>query len=149
GALDLEGVAVVEVVLDERADDQHVHRHPDRTAPVGISAEHSAVRLGRQIAHAVALTTDVELVRMLEVMARKCADAVRAQELLLIQHAREDASQPLLIDEREDSAARYATVLRAGGVHTIEQLRHALHAAEPRIGESSHGLALPLLDDTG
>src|SRR5215469_12351620 len=46
GTLDLEIVAVVQVVLDERAQDQDVHRHPDRTAPVGIAAEHSGVGLG-------------------------------------------------------------------------------------------------------
>src|SRR5438067_301037 len=37
GALDSEVVAVVVVELLERLDDQIVHRHPDRTAPVRVA----------------------------------------------------------------------------------------------------------------
>ena len=64
-ALDLEVVAVVEVELQQRPDDQRVDRHPDRPAPVGVAAEHAGVRLGRQVVDAVLLAADVEDVRVL------------------------------------------------------------------------------------
>ena len=43
---------------------------------------------------------------MIRVIARERADAVRAEEFVLVQHAREDAAQPLRIDEGEDAAVR-------------------------------------------
>ena len=46
---DAERVAVVGVELEQRANQEDVHRHPHRTAPVGVAAEHPAVRLGRLI----------------------------------------------------------------------------------------------------
>ena len=68
-AFDLECVAVVEVILRERADDQHVDRHPDRPAPVGVAAEHARVGLGRKIADAELLPAGLEDVGVIQVMA--------------------------------------------------------------------------------
>src|SRR5690349_17469579 len=39
GAFDLEVVAVIMVEFLQRFDDEKVHRHPDRPAPVGVAAE--------------------------------------------------------------------------------------------------------------
>ena len=47
--LNLEGVAVEVIVGLERLDDHEVDRHPDRTSPVGISAEHPGLPLPRLI----------------------------------------------------------------------------------------------------
>src|SRR5262245_47923192 len=41
GALDLKIVAVVSVVLQQCTDDQRIDRHPDRTAPIRVTAEHT------------------------------------------------------------------------------------------------------------
>ena len=104
-ALDLEPVAVVAVELDQPAEDHDVHREPDRAAPVGVAAEHPGVRLGGQVVDAVLLPVPVEHARLLEVAARDRPDPVRAEELVLVEHHREDPPQPLLVDERQHPAA--------------------------------------------
>src|SRR5262245_3237771 len=43
--LDGERIAIIRVVLQQRANDQSVDGDPDRAAPVGIATEHTAVRL--------------------------------------------------------------------------------------------------------
>jgi hypothetical protein len=40
-ALNLEVITVIKVVRQERAKQQSVHRHPDGTAPIGVSTEHA------------------------------------------------------------------------------------------------------------
>ena len=47
---DLEVVAVITVEPLQRFDDQEIHRHPDRAAPIGIAPEHACVRLPRNVA---------------------------------------------------------------------------------------------------
>src|SRR6516164_428724 len=49
-AFDLEIVAVITVEPMQRLDNQEIHRHPDRTAPIGIAAEHARVCLPRDVA---------------------------------------------------------------------------------------------------
>src|SRR6516225_10446188 len=44
-ALDFEVVAVIGVVVQQRADYQRIDRHPDRTAPVRVPAEHASIGL--------------------------------------------------------------------------------------------------------
>ena len=73
----LKSVAVVAVQLEQRAQDHEVHREPHRPAPVRVAAEHAGVRLRRQVADLVVLAAPVELVRVVEVVARDRADAVR------------------------------------------------------------------------
>ena len=78
-----EGVAVVGMELEQRANEEDVHREPHRAAPVGVPAEHPAVRLGRLIGDPVFLPAHSHDVGMLLVPPRHRADAVGAQELLL------------------------------------------------------------------
>jgi hypothetical protein len=47
GAFDFEVVAVVEIEVQERPDNECVHGHPDRTAPIGVSPKHPTIRLRR------------------------------------------------------------------------------------------------------
>src|SRR5262245_28268371 len=47
GALDRKTVTVVGVVLEQRPDDQTVHRQPNRTAPIRVAAEHAGGGLCR------------------------------------------------------------------------------------------------------
>src|SRR5262249_40936607 len=43
--LDLEVVAQVGILVDQRADEHELHRHPDRSPPVGVAPKHPAVRI--------------------------------------------------------------------------------------------------------
>src|SRR5438445_12029607 len=43
GTFDLEVIAVVLVEVQQTPDQYTIHRHPDRTAPVGIAHEHTGV----------------------------------------------------------------------------------------------------------
>src|SRR5882724_7650741 len=50
-AFDLEVIAVVVVELLQRFDDEEVHGEPDGAAPIRVSAEYPAVRLGGNVAN--------------------------------------------------------------------------------------------------
>ncbi len=71
GAFDFEVVAVIQVEAQQRPDNERVHRHPDRSPPVGVATEHASVRLRRQVVHSVLLATRMENVRMLLVKLGK------------------------------------------------------------------------------
>ena len=62
----------------------------------------------------------VEDVGVLEVVARQRADAMRAEELGLVQHAREDAAQLLLVHDRQHAAVGHAGL--PGQVHVGGEL---------------------------
>src|SRR5205085_4786073 len=49
GTFDLKAVSVVEVVTHQRPNQENIHRHPDRSAPIGVSAEQTCVGLRRYI----------------------------------------------------------------------------------------------------
>src|SRR5215469_8336781 len=51
GALDLKFVTEIQVVLEQGADQQNIDRHPDRSAPVRVSAKHPGVRFRRKVMH--------------------------------------------------------------------------------------------------
>ena len=80
----------------------------------------------------VALTAPLEHARLVEVTAGDRADPVRPQELLLVEQGREDASQPVLVDEREQTPALGARAGQVGerrhGVgEVLDELRGPLH----------------------
>ena len=54
---------------------------------------------------AVLLPVPIEDAWLVEVAAGDCADSVGAEELLLVEHDREDPPQPCLVDERGESPA--------------------------------------------
>ena len=110
--LDREVVAVVRVVLEQRPDDQRVDRHPDRPAPVGVAAEHAAVGLRRQVRHPIVLVADTEHVRMLLVVPGDGADAVRAQELVLVEHPGQHATQLRFVQDRREQAVLFPALCR-------------------------------------
>ena len=74
---------------DQRPNDERIHRHPYRTAPVGVAAEHAGVRLGRQVLNLVLVTADVKHKRMFEVIARHRAYAVGSEKLVFVEHVGE------------------------------------------------------------
>ncbi len=65
----------------------------------------------------------LEDVGLLEVVARQRADAVRAEELGLVEHARQDAPQLALVDDGQHAPVGHAG--QAGQVHVGDQLRMA------------------------
>src|SRR5262249_17058223 len=69
-ALDLEVVAQVGVLVDQGADEHELHRHPDRSAPVGVPPKHPAVRIARDVTDPVLLSANVEDIGVLGVIAR-------------------------------------------------------------------------------
>ncbi len=73
-------------------DNERVHRHPDRSPPVGVAAEHPCVRFRRQVVHAVLLAIRVEDVRVPLVELGKRADTTRAKELIFVEHLRQDTA---------------------------------------------------------
>src|SRR5262249_15917422 len=57
--LNLKAVAIIQIELQQGVDHEHLHRHPDRSAPVGIAAIHAVVRLRGSIIHTELLTTHI------------------------------------------------------------------------------------------
>src|SRR6202012_1991583 len=70
GTLNLELVAVEAVQIHQRPNDEHIDRHPDGTAAVGIASEHAGIRFGGQVLYFVFLRTAIKNERRLEVRAR-------------------------------------------------------------------------------
>src|SRR4029453_7157166 len=70
GTFDLEGVTVVQIVLEERSDEDGVHGEPHRPTPVGFAAEHAGIRLRRQIVDTIFLAAYPEDVGVLLVELR-------------------------------------------------------------------------------
>ena len=101
-ALHLELVAVEGIQIQEAPDDEHVDRHPDRAAPVGVPAEHSGVRFRGQIRHLVLLVPDPVREGMLQVELRQGPDPVRAQELVLVEQVGEHPRQLVLVEEGQE-----------------------------------------------
>ncbi len=126
-----------------------VHGHPDRSSPVGVPAEHAGVRLRRQVVHPVFLALDAEDVRVLLVELGQRANAVGTEELVLVEHLRENPPEPLRLDQGRDPPLGHPQVPRArrvDGVHELRHLRQALYRCGCRAGRA---LPLPLLDHRG
>src|SRR6185437_15540620 len=98
-------VSIESVILEKRANDQDVDRHPNRPAPVGVAAEHAAVRFGRQIGDSVNLFANAEDVGMLCVITRERADAVWAEEFIFIQHPGQHTPEFGFVQDRAEPAA--------------------------------------------
>src|SRR5439155_3808622 len=97
GTLDLEIVAVIKIERCQRANQQHVHRHPDWATPIRIPAKHTGVRFSWKVIHSVFLPVDVENVGMVSMESRQRPDTIRTEKFILIEHARQYPPQPILI----------------------------------------------------
>ena len=93
--LDREVVAEEPVVPLQDADHQVVQREPDRAAPVGVPAEHGRGGLGRLVVDARRDALDLELVGMVAVIGGQGPQAVRGQELALVEQLGEQPLQPV------------------------------------------------------
>ena len=64
-------IAIICDILVQSPDNQCIYRHPDGSAPVGITAEHTGVRFAGKICHFVVLSIDIDMERMISMIARK------------------------------------------------------------------------------
>src|SRR5450432_4900282 len=99
--LDGELVTEESVVALKNADHKVVEREPERAAPVGVPAEHGGGGLGRLVVDARLDAFDVEYVGMLAVVGRQCPQAMRGQELALVEKFREKLLQPAHASQAE------------------------------------------------
>mmetsp|Transcript_1014 Transcript_1014/g.1902 ORF Transcript_1014/g.1902 Transcript_1014/m.1902 type:complete len:336 (-) Transcript_1014:1955-2962(-) len=112
GALDHEGLAVVEVVLLKALDEQEVDGIPDGPAPVRVAAEHIRPGFAWLIADAVFLAVVGHLVRVLLVVLGQRPDAVLGQELVGVQHAAKKTDEPLAGHQGQEDALVAGLVVR-------------------------------------
>ena len=70
----------------QRLDQQKIHREPYRPAPVGVAAEKPCGRFRRLIVNLMVYSGNIQHVRMLFVIARERANAMRRQKLFFIEH---------------------------------------------------------------
>src|SRR6185369_5081199 len=116
GTFDIEVVAIVEIEIQERAEDQHVHGQPNLATPVRVAPEHPAIGLARQIVDAVLLPFDVEDVRIVFVKFGDGANAMRSQKLVLVQHSTQDSPQSLWLDQSQYAALVHSIMAGPGRV---------------------------------
>src|SRR5277367_2521177 len=100
-AFHLEIITIELVEIDQSANKQDIHRHPNWTAPVGVSAEHSAIGLRRLILNLVFFASDSENKWMIEMNARDGTNPIGAEELVFIQHVGEDLFNFRLVTYRQ------------------------------------------------
>ena len=81
--------------LLQRFDQQEVHRHPHRTAPVGVATEHRHRAVARAIGEGLALAAFGVGVGVVFVHLGQGADAVGREKLLFVEQALADALQAL------------------------------------------------------
>src|SRR5207248_11701723 len=93
--LDTQAVTVEVVITLERLDEEVIDREPDGAAPVGVAAEERGVGFGRCIVDPVLLPIHREPERALAMHLRERADAVRREELVLVEHVAEGPLEPL------------------------------------------------------
>src|SRR5262249_27641801 len=102
-----------------------------------------------EIVHPIFLSIHSEAVRMLGMVAGERPYPVWAQEFVLIEHARQNAAQPLRIDQRCDAALGIPQMTRPGGMNALEELGHASQAFSQNLHHTRCPFALPRLDDAG
>ena len=65
---------------------------------------------------------------MLLVEFGKRADAIRAKELVFVEHLRKDPAKPLRVDQSHNPPLRHAEVSRARGMHGLAEFGYPAHA---------------------
>eukprot|EP00053_Salpingoeca_punica_P018048 m.175423 g.175423 ORF g.175423 m.175423 type:complete len:782 (+) comp17347_c0_seq5:171-2516(+) len=84
-----EGVVVALEALDE----EPVHGHPDRTAPVAVATKEVGVGLGRLVRDRVAFARQFQLKGLQLVLPGHAADAKRGEEFVAAQHCSKHAPE--------------------------------------------------------
>jgi hypothetical protein len=107
-------VSVVGVIVKQGTQDQEVNRHPDRAAPVGIAAEHAGIGFGREIVDSILAPPGAKDVGMVGVPTRERADAMRTEELVLVEHDCEYPAKLALFQNGEEPSLRPPTPIFLG-----------------------------------
>src|SRR5215471_14477418 len=123
GELDPERVAIIQIKIQKRPYDQNVDWEPNRTAPIGVSAEHWTIRFARQIADSVVVAMHLEDVRIISVIARHGPNPVWAEEFFFIEQLFENTFQPDRIHQGQDAAIADAEMVRARRMHRFSERR--------------------------
>src|SRR5580692_7471856 len=118
--LDLEVVSVIQIIGKQRADQQGVHRHPYGAPPVGVPTKHAGIGFCREVIYAIFLGIDVENVGMLGMIAGERSNAIRAKEFILIEHARQDSTQPFRTNQRSDPSSRVPEMARSCWMNALQ-----------------------------
>src|SRR5262249_23129457 len=91
------------VKLLQRLDDEKIDWKPDRTAPVRVATEQAGARFARLVLDFIGGAVELEPVRVLEVVAADRPDAIRAEELVRVQHPLEQALHPMSAHKRQQA----------------------------------------------
>src|SRR5580765_6012022 len=96
----------------QRLDQKKVYWEPDGTAPVGIAAEEAGGGFRRLIVNLVIDAGHIQHVRLLFMMTRERANAMRREELIFIEHDGKNARELFAVSD-----GKQAPPLVAGGLH--------------------------------
>ena len=91
-ALDLEIITVKKMVTFKGLKNQIIDRKPNRTSPIGITAEQIGVTLARYIVDTIFLALGAEDVRSGRVNFRNGANSVRRKKFIFVQKIFQDPS---------------------------------------------------------
>lgn len=94
GTFNFEVVSVIEIELEQGADDKRIHRKPDRSPPVGIAAEHAGVGFSGQIIDTIFRAVHVKDIGMVRMVAGQGTYPEGTQELVSPQGS--DQDNPLI-----------------------------------------------------
>ena len=120
-----------------------VHREPHRTAPVGVAAEHGAVRFGRLIGDPVFLAADVPRRRDAARATARPSGCRRDRGTPASSSMRERIRRSRSgFDDRRNRPAIGIHVLRTGRVDAGPELRNVCEAHRERPAQRRHALAL-------
>src|SRR6516165_148965 len=109
--LHFEIVAVVVVELLERFNDQVIHRHPDRSAPIRVSAKESRRGLAGLILDREALPIPLERIWTIAVVPREGAHAIVRQEFRFVEHAAKQLFHAAAPEQRQQPAFALARLI--------------------------------------
>src|SRR4051812_8549984 len=123
-AFDGESVAVVLMEAAQIFDQEIVDLHPDRSAPVRVAAEQSAVGFARLVLHAIMHAVVLEIVGVVEVGSGEGAHAVGREKLAFVEHAPQQLRHAEGAREREQTSSLGADLVPAR--NQLGQIRPAL-----------------------
>src|SRR5271166_5691725 len=87
--------------------------------------------------------------RMIVVALGECSNPVRTEEFVLVEHARQNAAQPVLVDQRSHTALAIPEMTGPGWMYAVKQFGHTLVAFMQDLSHPRYPVALPRLDDGG
>src|SRR5262245_34908865 len=134
--LNLEVVAVVVVELLERFDDQVIDRHPDRSAPIRVSAKESRGGFAGLIFDREPLPIPLERIWTIAVVLREGTYAIVGQEFRFVEHSTEQLLHAAAPEQRQQPAFALARLVPAR--HQRRQIWTIVEEPVETLGEGGH-----------